>query len=119
MRTGQDGTDVGITVYVKKPGETEFTAFYVSDPLKLEPRQSVRVLLSLSETNQGIGIDIMLDDTLTKLSITTEIPDYMWGQMGKPVVSAEFENGSTFWWMACLMKTLMFRMRCQEVFLLW
>lgn len=96
LRTGQDGTDVGITVYVKKPGETEFTAFYVSDPLKLEPRQSVRVLLSLSETNQGIGIDIMLDDTLTKLSITTEIPDYMWGQMGKPVVSAEFENGSTF-----------------------
>jgi len=96
LRTGQDGTDVGITVYVKKPGETEFTAFYVSDPLKLEPRQSVRVLLSLSETNQGIGIDIMLDDTLTKLSITTEIPDYMWGQMGKPDVSAEFENGSTF-----------------------
>lgn len=96
LRTGQDGTDVGITVYVKKPGETEFTAFYVSDPLKLEPRQSVRVLLSLSETNQGIGIDIMLDDTLTKLSITTEIPDYMWGQMGKPNVSAEFENGSTF-----------------------
>lgn len=96
LRTGQDGTDVGITVYVKKPEETEFTAFYVSEPLKLEPRQSVRVLLSLSETNQGIGIDIMLDDTLTKLSITTEIPDYMWGQMGKPVVSAEFENGSTF-----------------------
>lgn len=96
LRTGQDGTDVGITVYVKKPGETEFTAFYVSDPLKLEPRQSVRVLLSLSETNQGIGIDIMLDDTLTKLSITTEIPDYMWGQMGKPDVSAGFENGSTF-----------------------
>lgn len=96
LRTGQDGTNVGITVYVKKPGETEFTAFYVSDPLKLEPRQSVRVLLSLSETNQGIGIDIMLDDTLTKLSITTEIPDYMWGQMGKPDVSAGFENGSTF-----------------------
>lgn len=98
LRTGQDGTDVGITVYVKKPEETEFTAFYVSEPLKLEPRQSVRVLLSLSETNQGIGIDVMLDDTLTKLSITTEIPDYMWGQMDKPDVSeaAGFENGSTF-----------------------
>ena len=78
-----EGTDTNITVYVKKAGDTDSTAFHVQTPLKLERRQNVRLILKLSDGNQGVGLDVMLDDELTYLPVDTKIPEYMYGQVDK------------------------------------
>ncbi len=87
MQVADEGTDVGIVVYVKKSGEEDFKSFYVEAPLHLKSRYNVQIQINLIEGNSsGIGIEVLLDDSLTKLSVETDIPDYMWGQMGKPVL---------------------------------
>lgn len=89
-----EGTDTNITVYVKKAGDTDSTAFHVQTPLKLERRQNVRLILKLSDGNQGVGLDVMLDDELTYLPVDTKIPEYMYKPMGdaelRPI---HFEDG--------------------------
>lgn len=83
LQVTSEGTDTNITVYVKKAGDTDSTAFHVQAPLKLERRQNVRLILKLSDGNQGVGLDVVLDDELTYLPVDTKIPEYMYGQVDK------------------------------------
>lgn len=82
LQVTTEGTDTKVSIYVKKQGEADSTAYYVQTPLTLERRQNVRLILKLSDGNQGIGLDVMLDDELTYLPIDTKIPDYMYKPMG-------------------------------------
>lgn len=83
LQVAKEGTDANITVYVKKAGDTDSTAFHVQTPLNLKPQYNIRLILKLSDGNQGIGLDVMLNDELTYLPIDTKIPEYMYEQMNQ------------------------------------
>lgn len=97
FRADKEGTEAEVSVKVKKKGETEEKLFTSSNPLLLERRQNVNILLKLLEGNQGIGLEVTLDDKMIEFPVDIEIPDYMWGQHDKPKLNPlNFENGCTF-----------------------
>lgn len=97
MQVAKDGTDVAIGIRLKKVNAEEEKTYYVPTALKLERRQNVRLIFKTDgEALEGIGLDIMLDDSLTTQSFTTQIPDFMWQQFDKPTLSAvEFKGDGT------------------------
>lgn len=90
MQVAKDGTDIAVGIRLKKVNAEEEKTYYVPTALKLERRQNVRLIFKTDgEALEGIGLDIMLDDSLTTQSFTTQIPDFMWQQFDKPTLSAD------------------------------
>lgn len=97
MQVAKEGTDVAIGIRLKKINAEEEKTYYVPTALKLERRQNVRLVFKTDgEALDGIGLDIVLDDTMEEVALTTKIPDFMWQQVSKPTLSAAgFENGAS------------------------
>lgn len=98
MQVAKEGTDVAIGIRLKKINAEEEKTYYVPTALKLERRQNVRLVFKTDgEALEGIGLTIMLDDSLVDKTFTTEIPDFMWKPFDKPTLSpTEFEEGDQF-----------------------
>lgn len=90
MQVAKEGTDVAIGIRLKKINAEEEKTYYVPTALKLERRQNVRLVFKTDgEALEGIGLTIMLDDSLTKVDLITEIPDFMWKPFDKPTLSSD------------------------------
>lgn len=90
MQVAKEGTDVAIGIRLKKINTEEEKTYYVPTALKLERRQNVRLVFKTDgEALEGIGLTIMLDDSLTKVDLVTEIPDFMWKPFDKPTLSPD------------------------------
>lgn len=88
MQVAKEGTDVAIGIRLKKINTEEEKTYYVPTALKLERRQNVRLVFKTDgEALEGIGLTIMLDDSLVDKTFTTEIPDFMWKPFDKPTLS--------------------------------
>lgn len=97
FRADKEGTEAEVVVKLKKKGSTEEESFSSTAPLILERRQNVNIMLKLLEGNQGIGLEVTLDDSMVELDLKFEIPDYMWGEHDKPVLTpVDFDNGANF-----------------------
>lgn len=97
LRSDKEGTEAEVVVKLKKKGSTEEESFSSTAPLVLQPRQNVNIMLKLLEGNQGIGLEVTLDDTMVEVAMDFYIPDYMWGEHDKPVLTpVGFENGTEF-----------------------
>ncbi len=89
MQVSKDGTDIAIGIKLKKVTWTAEKTYYVPTTLKIERRQNLRLIFKTDgEALEGIGLDIVLDDTMEEMTMTTEIPDFMWQQVTKPTLSA-------------------------------
>lgn len=97
MQVAKDGTDVAIGIRLKKVNAEEEKTYYVPNAIKMERRQNVRLIFKTDgEALEGIGLDVMLDDSLATQSFTTKIPDFMWQQFEKPTLSAvDFKGDGT------------------------
>lgn len=95
MQVAKDGTDIAVGIRLKKVNAQEEKTYYVPNAIKMERRQNVRLIFKTDgEALEGIGLDVMLDDSLATQSFTTKIPDFMWQQFKEPKLSpAGFENG--------------------------
>ena len=95
MQVDKDGTDIAIGIKLKKITEETEKTYYVPTALKLERRQNVRLVFKTDgEALDGIGLDIVLDDTMEEVTMTTEIPDFMWKPFKEPtLIPAKFKNG--------------------------
>lgn len=95
MQVAKEGTDVAIGIRLKKINAEEEKTYYVPTALKLERRQNVRLVFKTDgEALEGIGLTIMLDDSLEEKNFTTEIPDFMWKPFDKPTLVPDgFEDG--------------------------
>lgn len=94
MQVAKDGTDVAVGIRLKKVNAQEEKTYYVPNAIKMERRQNVRLIFKTDgEALEGIGLDVMLDDSLATQSFTTKIPDFMWQQFDKPTLSADGFKG--------------------------
>lgn len=95
MQVAKEGTDMAIGIRLKKINTEEEKTYYVPTALKLERRQNVRLIFKTDgEALEGIGLTIMLDDSLEEKNFTTEIPDFMWKPFDKPTLVPDgFEDG--------------------------
>lgn len=84
FRADKEGTEAEVVVKLKKKGSTEEEFFSSTAPLILERRQNVNIMLKLLEGNQGIGLEVTLDDSMIEVPMDVTIPDYMWGEHDKP-----------------------------------
>lgn len=90
MQVAKDGTDIAVGIRLKKVNAEEEKTYYVPTAIKMERRQNVRLIFKTDgEALEGIGLDVMLDDSLATQSFTTKIPDFMWQQFEKPTLSAD------------------------------
>lgn len=98
MQVDKDGTNIAIGIKLKKITEETEKTYYVPTALKLERRQNVRLVFKTDgEALDGIGLDIVLDDTMEEVTMTTEIPDFMWKPFKEPTLTAtEFADGDEF-----------------------
>lgn len=97
FRADKEGTEAEVVVKLKKKGSTEEESFSSIAPLILERRQNVNIMLKLLEGNQGIGLEVTLDDSMVEVPMEVYIPDYMWGEHDKPLLTpVDFENGAKF-----------------------
>lgn len=95
MQVAKDGTDIAVGIRLKKVNAEEEKTYYVPNAIKMERRQNVRLIFKTDgEALEGIGLDVMLDDSLATQSFTTKIPDFMWQQFKEPKLSpAGFKDG--------------------------
>lgn len=98
MQVDKDGTNIAIGIKLKKITEETEKTYYVPTALKLERRQNVRLVFKTDgEALDGIGLDIVLDDTMEEVTMTTEIPDFMWKPFKEPTLTAtDFVDGDVF-----------------------
>lgn len=98
MQVAKEGTDMAIGIRLKKVNAEEEKTYYVPTALKLERRQNVRLVFKTDgEALEGIGLTIILDDSLVDRTFTTEIPDFMWKPFDKPTLAPDgFKDGNEF-----------------------
>ncbi|WP_455639407.1 DUF4493 domain-containing protein [Parabacteroides sp.] len=87
LQVAKEGTSVSFAIKLKKLGTEEDVTYSGATPLTLQRRQNVRLVLKTDgEALEGIGLDVMLDDSLTSVILDDTIPDFMWKPLGKPEI---------------------------------
>lgn len=88
MQIAKEGTEVAVGIRLKKKGEDAEKTYYIPTPLSIERRQNVHLIFKTDGAAlEGIGLDVVLDDTMEEMTFTTEIPDFMWDQFIKPTLT--------------------------------
>lgn len=87
LQVAKEGTSVSFAIKLKKLGTEEDVTYSGATPLILQRRQNVRLVLKTDgEALEGIGLDVILDDSLTSVILDDTIPDFMWKPFGKPEI---------------------------------
>ena len=97
LQVASGGTQMAVGIKLKKKTETAAKTYWVQTPINLARRQNVHLIFKTDgEALEGIGLQVLLDNTLTECKFTTEIPSFMWKPAGAPVLEAvNFEQGET------------------------
>lgn len=96
LQAAKEGTNWAVGIRLKKVGEEEEKTYYVPTALKIERRQNIHLIFKTDGASiSGIGLEVLLDDTLEDVSFSTEIPEFMWEVFKKPTLTAmNFESGT-------------------------
>lgn len=96
MKVASTGSELGIAIRLKKINETEEKTYTIPAPLNIERRQNIRLIFKTDGASiDNIGLDVLLDNNLTNVTLTAGIPDFMWQQFAKPELTAiNFEEGT-------------------------
>lgn len=87
MQIAEEGSEMEAIVYLKKTGEDTEKPY--STKITVERRQNVRLIFKTDGAAQdGIALDILLDNEMTNVTEWETIPDFMWQQFEKPKLEA-------------------------------
>ena len=95
LQVAKDGSELGVAIRLKKVNEEEEKTYHVPTPLSIERRQNIRLIFKTDGAAlEGIGLEVLLDDELTELTLNEGIPDFMWKPFEKPTLSPiDFKDG--------------------------
>lgn len=95
LQVAKEGSELGIAIRLKKVNEEEEKTYHVPTPLSIERRQNIRLIFKTDGAAlEGIGLEVLLDDELTELTLNEGIPDFMWKPFEKPTLSPDdFTDG--------------------------
>ena len=95
LQVAKDGSELGVAIRLKKVNEEEEKTYHVPTPLSIERRQNIRLIFKTDGAAlEGIGLEVLLDDELTELTLNEGIPDFMWKPFEKPTLSPDdFTDG--------------------------
>ena len=95
VQVAKEGSELGVAIRLKKVNEEEEKTYHVPTPLSIERRQNIRLIFKTDGAAlEGIGLEVLLDDELTELTLNEGIPDFMWKPFEKPTLSAiDFQDG--------------------------
>ena len=98
MQVAKEGSELGIAIRLKKITEDKEKTYKIPTPLSIERRQNIRLIFKTDgEALDGIGLEIILDDEMTNVTLSEGIPDFMWKPFEKPTLSPDdFTNGESF-----------------------
>ena len=98
MQVAKEGSELGIAILLKKITEDKEKTYKIPTPLSIERRQNIRLIFKTDgEALDGIGLEIILDDEMTNVTLNEGIPDFMWTPFEKPTLSPDdFTNGESF-----------------------
>lgn len=98
MQVAKEGSELGIAIRLKKVTEDKEKTYKIPTPLSIERRQNIRLIFKTDgEALDGIGLEIILDDEMTNVTLNEGIPDFMWKPFEKPTLSPDdFTNGESF-----------------------
>ena len=98
MQVAKEGSELGIAIRLKKITEDKEKTYNIPTPLSIERRQNIRLIFKTDgEALDGIGLEIILDDEMTNVTLNEGIPDFMWKPFEKPTLSPDdFTNGESF-----------------------
>ena len=98
MQVAKEGSELGIAIRLKKITEDKEKTYKIPTPLSIERRQNIRLIFKMDgEALDGIGLEIILDDEMTNVTLNEGIPDFMWKPFEKPTLSPDdFTNGESF-----------------------
>jgi len=98
MQVAKEGSELGIAIRLKKITEDKEKTYKSPTPLSIERRQNIRLIFKTDgEALDGIGLEIILDDEMTNVTLNEGIPDFMWKPFEKPTLSPDdFTNGESF-----------------------
>lgn len=89
LQVASGGTQMAVGIKLKKKTETAAKTYWVQTPINLARRQNVHLIFKTDgEALEGIGLQVLLDNTLEELTFTTTIPDFMWQQFKEPALEA-------------------------------
>ena len=98
MQVAKEGSELGIAIRLKKITEDKEKTYKIPTPLSIERRQNIRLIFKTDgEALDGIGLEIILYDEMTNVTLNEGIPDFMWKPFEKPTLSPDdFTNGESF-----------------------
>ena len=98
MQVAKEGSELGIAIRLKKITEDKEKTYKIPTPLSIERRQNIRLIFKTDgEALDGIGLEIILDDEMTNVTLNEGIPVFMWKPFEKPTLSPDdFTNGESF-----------------------
>lgn len=98
MQVAKEGSELGIAIRLKKITEDKEKTYKIPTPFSIERRQNIRLIFKTDgEALDGIGLEIILDDEMTNVTLNEGIPDFMWKPFEKPTLSPDdFTNGESF-----------------------
>lgn len=97
MQVAKEGSELGIAIRLKKITEDEEKTYKIPTPLSIERRQNIRLIFKTDgEALDGIGLEIILDDELTNVTLNEGIPDFMWKPFEKPTLISESFGAGVF-----------------------
>ena len=90
VQVAKEGSELGVAIRLKKVNEEEEKTYHVPTPLSIERRQNIRLIFKTDGAAlEGIGLEVLLDDELTELTLNEGIPDFMWKPFEKPTLSPD------------------------------
>ena len=90
LQVAKEGSELGVAIRLKKVNEEEEKTYHVPTPLSIERRQNIRLIFKTDGAAlEGIGLEVLLDDELTELTLNEGIPDFMWKPFEKPTLSPD------------------------------
>lgn len=90
VQVAKEGSELGVAIRLKKVNEEEEKIYHVPTPLSIERRQNIRLIFKTDGAAlEGIGLEVLLDDELTELTLNEGIPDFMWKPFEKPTLSPD------------------------------
>ncbi len=96
MQVAKEGSELGVAIRLKKITEDKEKTYKIPTPLSIERRQNIRLIFKTDgEALDGIGLEIILDDEMTNVTLNEGIPDFMWKPFTEPTLNVlSFGDGS-------------------------
>lgn len=95
VQVAKEGSELGVAIRLKKVTEEQEKTYKIPTALTIERRQNIRLIFKTDgEALDGIGLEVILDDEMTNVTLNEGIPDFMWKPFEKPrLMSESFGSG--------------------------